>query len=923
MKKFILALCIFACTESTTKASNYYFSSTNGDDSRSAAQAQKASTPWKTIDKLNDFFTNLQGGDSVLFNRGDEFVGSIKITKSGITSKPIVLSSYGSVTKNMPVITGLVTLTNWVSVGNNIWVTNFSTANSSIVNTFLINNSPYAMGRFPNVDKPNKGFLNFESHNGNTQITDNELGSTPDWTGGEMVIRPNRWCMDRNLIRAHSGNTLTYTSSSGYTPHDNFGYFIQNHLKTLDQFGEWYHDKNANKLYVYINIKPTSYTIQTGSYDVLVNIASQSNITFNNLSFIGANTEAFKINNAQNIEIKNSKILYSGVNGITATNTKGATVENCNINGSNNTALSFYSDCSNTTIRNNTIKNSGVVDGMCKSGNNMSEGISLSGNNNLVEYNTIDSTGYIGIFFYGNDVTIKNNFVNYFNISKDDGAGIYTWVGTDLTTTWKNRKVVGNIVLNGIGAGAGTNSASEAATEGIYMDDNTGEVDILNNTVANCADNGIFLHDAHNIKVMGNTLFNNLSAQIYVSQSVDCSNCDTRGLNVTNNLFVSKYNDQLSGSFRSLKSNISNFGSFDSNYYCRPFDDNLVILSEYINTGKTVKNAQNIATWQTNFSQDKNSKRMPFIMPPSSFDGVIGSNLFTNSGFSSNTNGTSAYTGQGVVSASWDNTGKLDGASLKCTYTSSAAGTAIIYINVGNVVAGKSYVLKYSLLGVKNNKIIKNYLMQNVSPYSIISNSTTTNTSTSRTENQVVFTSTKTDNNVSVMFAIDETVGAFYIDNVVFQEARVTTNSPDNNIRFEYNATKSAKNINLSNNTYRDVKNNLYVGSVTLAPYTSIILIKIGVSTNIQGSISNPNTELNVYPNPSRGKFYISNTDFTPGNEVSVVLYNSIGSVVFSKVVPTEDQIFIDTEDNVRAGVYVVVATTNNKSYKKRVVLID
>jgi hypothetical protein len=170
---------------------------------------------------------------------------------------------------------------------------------------------------------------------------------------------------------------------------------------------------------------------------------------------------------------------------------------------------------------------------------------------------------------------------------------------------------------------------------------------------------------------------------------------------------------------------------------------------------------------------------------------------------------------------------------------------------------------------------------------------------------------------------VDETVGSLYFDNIQLWEANIVLNSPDDNIRFEYNATKTAKTIFLNNITYKDVKNKLYSGSVTLAPYTSVILMKTGITTNTQGNISNPNNELNIYPNPTKGKFYIDNMDFTPGNDISVVLYNSIGSIVFSKMVTTEDKIFIDTEDYIKAGVYVVVATTNNKSYKKRLVLVD
>ena len=48
-----------------------------------------------------------------------------------------------------------------------------------------------------------------------------------------------------------------------------------------------------------------------------------------------------------------------------------------------------------------------------------------------------------------------------------------------------------------------------------------------------------------------------------------------------------------------------------------------------------------------------------------------------------------------------------------------------------------------------------------------------------------------------------------------------------NDLKFEYNATSSSKTISLDAN-YIDVKNNAYNGSVTLAPYTSVVLIKTG-----------------------------------------------------------------------------------------------
>src|SRR4051812_2053920 len=100
----------------SANAANYYFSTSDGDDSRSSLLAQDPSTPWKSIDKLNSFFPNLQPGDQLLLKSGNTFNGAIVTTKAGTTSAPITISSYGSGAK--PLITGLTTITSWTNLGN-------------------------------------------------------------------------------------------------------------------------------------------------------------------------------------------------------------------------------------------------------------------------------------------------------------------------------------------------------------------------------------------------------------------------------------------------------------------------------------------------------------------------------------------------------------------------------------------------------------------------------------------------------------------------------------------------------------------------------------------------------------------------------------------------------------------------------------
>ncbi|HVE60257.1 MAG TPA: hypothetical protein VNA26_00455, partial [Chitinophagaceae bacterium] len=213
MKPLLLFLLI--CLLHTANATNYYFSSSSGDDSRSSAEAQNPSTPWRSLDKLNAIFSSLRPGDGVYLRRGDVFDGAITATASGAPGQPITISAYGSGAR--PVISGLSTLSGWYSVGDNIWAS-YNAALGSSVNTVLLNDAAQEMGRYPNSDAFNKGYLTLESFVGNTSITDYQLSDYPNWTGAEVVIRKRLGIIDRHGVTTHSGNTIWTNASSADYP---------------------------------------------------------------------------------------------------------------------------------------------------------------------------------------------------------------------------------------------------------------------------------------------------------------------------------------------------------------------------------------------------------------------------------------------------------------------------------------------------------------------------------------------------------------------------------------------------------------------------------------------------------------------------------------------------------------------------------
>ena len=243
MVLFISIGLIFLSNE-VKAGNNYYFSSSTGDDNRTNIQAQNPSTPWKTLSKLNSYFSSLLPGDSVLLKKGDIFYGSIRINKSGTATQPIVIGAYGSGDK--PIITGLKEVTGWTDVGGNIWESSVTVCKSTL-NLVTIDGKIAQIGRYPNAGT----FLTYESFSGTASITDNQLSGTPNWTGAEVYIRNNGYGGQRRTITNHVGTTITYAGGNNYDMKSGFGYFIQNDVRTLDADKEWYFNPITKKISMY------------------------------------------------------------------------------------------------------------------------------------------------------------------------------------------------------------------------------------------------------------------------------------------------------------------------------------------------------------------------------------------------------------------------------------------------------------------------------------------------------------------------------------------------------------------------------------------------------------------------------------------------------------------------------------------------
>jgi hypothetical protein len=825
-------------------AKNYYFSSTAGNDSYTTTQAQNPSTPWRSITKLNTVFSILVGGDSILFKRGEIFYGTIAVTSSGLINKNIIISAYGA--GALPVISGLSTVSNWsadaitgiykaVATGVPI-VSGRGTA----LNIVTINNQVQQLGRYPNANAANGGYLKYESFSdtlGITSITDTQLTGTINWTGAEVVIRKKLWVLDRCDITAHNGNTIYYTNPNGssYSCTNNFGYFIQDDIRTLDQFGEWYFDGINRELKVYFGTaSPASYNVKAATIDALLTINAKRYITISNLSFEGANLYGVYTSGCDYINVKNCTFNNIGNTAVYMESGSDLLVDNTNTNNILNNAIQFVCPVdSNITIRNCVINKTGTIRGMGASNGGSYKGIAVDLAKNLViENNRVDTTGYIAIEFDGSNVLVKNNVVNYFCFNKDDAGGIYSWVPQvgNIDVNYTNRIIKGNIVMNGIGAPDGR-SSSNLFVSGIYLDGTIMNVDVLDNTVFNMGKNGIHCNNPDHITISGNTSFNNLNAVSFMRWPW----ATISDLKIEKNIFYPKTSTQRNLYYTnaalnepdstSLQTVLHSLGNIDRNIYSTSNPTGFSYEVYSYENGPLIPFApQSIEGWQSYSGKDSHSTK-PFREAPSYYlRSTIGSNSITNGSFNQGISGITVV-GSGVSSV-WDNNGIVAGGALKVVMNNPIANRyALIYSPAGSVTASKKYVLRFKTAGTTTFGFLKAYLRKTASPYTALASPQVKVFDLSVKKHEFLFAAPTTEANASFIIEIEQSSGTVYIDDIEFYEADADVYNVNDYLRFEYNATNAPVTVNLGAN-YTGVDTAYYAGSITLQPFTSKILVK-------------------------------------------------------------------------------------------------
>lgn len=866
---FLVAVSLYLTLTSSLISAAVYYVDANGSDSNDGLSQ---TTPWKSISKVNSMMPSVTPGSQILFKRGDTFYGGIASSKSGTAGNEIVFGSYG--TGDLPVITGLKSITGWTIYSGNIYVANFTDTLSYI----YANSKLMTIARFPN-----SRFLKVDNGSSTTNFYDAELTQSAGyWNQANCRVRSANWCFETRTVSNFSGGYVTFSSATQNTVYSKSGYYFDNKMSLLDTANEWYYDKPAGKIYFYApgGVDPNTMNVEAAviKYGFNQNYSS-AYVTIQDLNFTGFRENCLEIYIADNIKIQRCIIRKSGKYGIRL-NGNYEVIDNCVFEDNINTAITgVFTNCE---IKFNTVKRTGLYPGYgidawgC-------HGVQMyTSNGTTFRNNIIDSTGYTGMIASRN-MLVKNNYINNSCLAMNDGGGI------DIDDA-DGLQILDNIITNTYGNIDASVSPIRYAN-GIYFGPNvTKNILIKGNTLANNNYAGINVDNkptSSNNQIIQNTFYNNAYSQLIMTDLSASSFSASYGNTIRNNLFYClNYVETCMEHQMFHSSAFSDFGDFDSNYYCNPYTE--YIFRKSIIYGAYSTKLYRMSRWKALFNEDLTSGTSSFVFDQYRILDTISTNLILNPRFTSNllnwsttpTAGSSIFyttnplLDTGCMKITWNGNGGPEGLTSSNYLTMSKNNYFTLSFDFAGNHTGDFSVFGRPNAGSNPPLFAKRYLgYENY-----------------RRHYSVIFKPDTTDPQSRVCFSMVSPDSVMFVDNVYLHQINAERIDSTLKNRLFINPTSSLQSFSLGGIPYKNPDGSIVTGSITLQPFTSRILVNdasvIQKHLLLNLLIEGMYDPVNLKMNPDTVKIILRNTSSPYAvidSAKSVVDSSGKGEYLFSK----------------------------------------
>ncbi len=792
----LVGLLIVFLFSSPAYATNYYVSNSGSD----LANGLSENTPWQTLSKVNS--TTFSPGDNIFLNRGNNWYEPLIIPYSGASGNPITIGAYGN--GNNPVLNGTAAVTNWNVYQDHIYVANVN-YNVSRVFVDQILQQP--------AHTPNKGYFKITQDSANKHSLTSNTFDPPnnDLVGAGIAIRNAAWWIENETISNYdsSSHTITWSTDTQFPELKDWGFYLTDKLWMLDQPGEWYYDSSARKLYLWPsnNLDPNTHVVDVNQpIPYTVTTTNTHDITIQDIDIRNASKNALEIFSSKNIIAQRLNITNAGRYGIYADgNCDKLIFRNNNIDRSYTTGIMLYFiPATSILVENNTVSNTGNGEIFVEPlvyptrSTQSGAGILVNGSDNtIVRNNTVTNSNYTGIGLGGANNTAQNNIVRRSCLILDDCGSI------GVSGPKAGNKIISNIISDAIGNFDGTPYTYTQA-QGIYLDQGVNHVTVSGNTVSN-VDMGILIHDSNTNTITNNTIYLSRVNGLRVQEDFQDSEGSAKNNVITGNTFFNGSITSPSAQYDGFYNNI-NFGSYDNNKYSSSYF-NYPISQRHVN----ITTNYPLLDWQNVSKQDSHSTDIGlfFKSVPWTVTSYLSENLNTNNWTNWSSNNSAIFT-------------SVDSCDLgtKCFHVVTSVDSSQFTTNQFAIESGKTYEISFNTSALSPYSISA-VIGQAISPwttyhlYSFITDKKQTI--------RYLYTAPVSQSNTTLTFYSN--TANYYLNDVAIRPVVATIHSSADDSILYTNSTFVDSTINLQEK-YCDLDNNIISGNLTLAPFSSKILIK-------------------------------------------------------------------------------------------------
>jgi Right handed beta helix region/Secretion system C-terminal sorting domain len=634
MNRKMIFFVVFSCIQFSAWSTNYYFS-TSGTNTNTNSSSSANPLAFNSFSSIS-----LQPGDTIFLKSGDIFRGQMTINASGSSTKPIVITAYG--TGAAPIISGSEIINNFTQATNSIFPAGKvykAFYNTNSVKNLIVNGVQMNIAQTPNSDAATAfETVNANSGQSKTGFKSNfsVVGAGTNWVGAKVCVRTSLWTWDNrtveNMIGSDSINYISKPTSQpgagtngslGFSGH---GFFFYNKKEFIDQPGEWCYN-GVDTIYYYPKNGqlPSNQTIEATVRKYGIYASEKSFINISNISFQNQDSAGVFFNRRGNSNIVIRNCVFKNQNFY------GAKLSGNNVLFTSNTITDVngrglhFDSCSNSEASHNQFRRIGMYRnmGFNTDEDNLTAFAAFSSNNTWIHHNNIDSTGYCGIRCDGDSTTnaslVEKNILSNCMLLTTDGAALKTWGPNSRAIYYKNN-FVSNVLGNNLGAA--TNSFH---TPGIYFDVYASNGRIENNTIeinssSTSNGNGIYNNGNKGMIIKRNIVFGGIQEGLFINDRFSDTRYMITGDSLYYNVFFGKGATYIQTKETSVNTNNPasiNFGKSDSNYFFNPYSTSKIrcrrstgfltnpvtidyTLPNWISTiGKDLATKENSFTWSS------------------------------------------------------------------------------------------------------------------------------------------------------------------------------------------------------------------------------------------------------------------------------------------------------------------------------------